>query len=79
MFEKSLRPQEVAISPGVRLVIVNDAGIRMAKLLELVGQHSSRHTAMFMNMVLGNLEQDAGEGGLREDVVLITAKRAGQV
>lgn len=79
VFEKSLRPQEVAISPGVRLVIVNDAGIRMAKLLELVGQHSSRHTAMFMNMVLGNLEQDAGEGGLREDVVLITAKRAGQV
>jgi hypothetical protein len=33
---------------------------------------------MFMNMVLGQLEQDAGEDGLREDLLLLTAKKAGQ-
>lgn len=78
VFDRALRPQELQMSPGVRLVLVNEAGLRLEKLLELVGQHSPRHTAMFMNMVLGNLEQAAGDDGLREDVVLITAKKAAQ-
>jgi HAMP domain-containing protein len=78
VFDKALRSQEVALSPGTRLVLVNEAGLRTAQLLDLVRQHTPRHTAMFMNVVLGTLEKDAGEGGLREDVVLITAKRAGQ-
>ena len=47
-------------------------------LLELLPQHSPRHTNMFMNMVLGTIEQDAGDDGLREDVVLITVKRETQ-
>jgi hypothetical protein len=29
-----------------------------------------------MNMVLGALEKDAGSGGLREDIVLMTVKRS---
>jgi hypothetical protein len=29
-----------------------------------------------MNMVLGGLEQDAGADGLREDVIVLTAKRS---
>ena len=78
VFDKALRSQEVTMNPGTRLVLVNEAALRSGQLAELVKQHSPRHTAMFMNMVLGSLEQDAGEGGLREDVVLITAKRAGQ-
>ena len=78
VFEKSLRPQEIEMSPGVRLVFGNDALLRSAGLLELLGTHSSRHTNMFMNMVLGTLEQDAGEDGLREDLVLITVKRESQ-
>ena len=78
VFDRALRPQELQMSPGVRLVLVNEAGLRLEKLLELVGQHSPRHTAMFMNMVLGNLEQGAGDDGLREDVILITAKKAAQ-
>jgi hypothetical protein len=28
--------------------------------------------------VLGGIEQDAGDDGLREDVVLMTVKKAGQ-
>lgn len=78
VFEKSLRPQEIAMSPGTRLVLGNDAMHRADGLLDLLRQHSPRHTNMFMNVVLGAIEQDAGEDGLREDVVLITVKKAGQ-
>ncbi|MCA8951633.1 MAG: SpoIIE family protein phosphatase [Planctomycetes bacterium] len=78
VFEKSLRPQEITMSPGTRLVLGNDALHRCEGLLELLQQHSPRHTNMFMNMVLGSIEQDAGADGLREDVVLMTVKKAGQ-
>lgn len=78
VFEKSLRPQEIEMSPGIRLVLGNDALLRAGGLLDLLRQHSPRHTRMFMNVVLGGLEQDAGEDGLREDLLLITVKRAGQ-
>lgn len=78
VFEKSIRPQEFAMSPGMRLVLGNDALLRQDGVLDLLRQHSPRHTNMFMNMVLGSLEQDAGSDGLREDVVLLTVKKAGQ-
>ena len=78
VFEKSLRPQEIAMSPGTRLVLGNDALHRAEGLLDLLRQHSPRHTNMFMNVVLGGIEQDAGVDGLREDVVLVTVKKAGQ-
>jgi hypothetical protein len=78
VFEKSLRPQEIAMSPGTRLVLGNDALHRAEGLLDLLRQHSPRHTNMFMNVVLGGIEQDAGDDGLREDVVLMTVKKAGQ-
>ena len=78
VFEKSLRPQEIAMNPGTRLVLGNDALHRAEGLLDLLRQHSPRHTNMFMNVVLGGIEQDAGADGLREDVVLITVKKAGQ-
>lgn len=78
VFEKSLRPQEIEMSPGTRLVLGNDAMHRAEGLLDLLRQHSPRHTNMFMNVVLGGIEEDAGDDGLREDVVLITVKRAGQ-
>lgn len=78
VFEKSLQPQEIAMSPGTRLVLGNEALHRIDGVLDLLRQHSPRHTAMFMNMLLGSVEQDAGEDGLREDVVLLTAKKAGQ-
>jgi hypothetical protein len=78
VFEKSLRPQEIAMSPGTRLVLGNDALLRSEGLLDLLRQHSPRHTRMFMNVVLGGIEQDAGDDGLREDVLLLTVKKAGQ-
>lgn len=76
VFEKSLRPQEIAMSPGTRLVLGNDALLRSSGLLDLLRQSSSRHTRMFMNVVLGGIEQDAGDDGLREDVLLMTVKRS---
>ena len=76
VFEKALRPQEIQTAPGIRFVLVNEAGIRHDGLLDLVKTNSPRHTAMFMNMVLGQVEQDAGSEGLREDVVLLTAKKS---
>lgn len=78
VFEKSLRPQEITMSPGTRLVFGNEALLRSEGLLDLLPQHSPRHTNMFMNMVLGSIEQDAGGDGLREEVVLLTVKRAAQ-
>lgn len=77
VFDKALRPQEIEMSPGTRLLVFNEGMLRMDGILERIEQHSSRHTAMFMNMVLGGIEQDAGDGGLREDAVLLTAKLAG--
>ena len=78
VFEKALRPQEIAMSPGTRLVLGNDALLRAEGLLDLLRQHGPRHTRMFMNVVLGGIEQDAGDDGLREDVLLLTVKKAGQ-
>ncbi|MBL8723729.1 MAG: SpoIIE family protein phosphatase [Planctomycetes bacterium] len=78
VFEKSLRPQEIDMTPGTRLVFGNDALHRSVGLLDQLRQLSPRHTTMFMNMVLGNFEQDAGADGLREEIVLLTVKRAGQ-
>lgn len=78
VFEKSLRPQEITMSPGTRLVLGNDAMHRSEGLLDLLRQHSPRHTNMFMNVVVGGLEQDAGADGLREDLILMTVKKAGQ-
>ena len=77
VFDKALRPQEIEMSPGTRLLVFNEGMLWMDGILERIEQHSSRHTAMFMNMVLGGIEQDAGDGGLREDAVLLTAKLAG--
>lgn len=76
VFEKALRPTPIEVSPGVRIVLVNEAGARLEDLEDLVREHAPKHTAAFMNMVLGQLEGMAGEGGLREDVVVLTAKRA---
>ena len=78
VFEKSLRPQSIEMSPGIRLVFGNDALLRTEGLLEALPQQSPRHTNMFMNMMLGSIEQDAGDDGLREDVVLITVKKGSQ-
>lgn len=78
VFEKSLRPQEITMSAGTRLVLGNDALHRADGMLDLLRKHSPRHTNMFMNMVLGGIEEDAGDDGLREDVVLLTVKKAGQ-
>ena len=75
VFEKGLRPESIAMQPGVRLVQTNDAGVRSQDLLDLVAAHSKKHTMPFMNLVIGTLEQDSGEGGLREDVLLLTVKR----
>ena len=76
VFEKGLRPEKVPMPPGLRLVLTNEAGVRLQELLDLVAEHSPKHTAPFMNMVLGGLVDEVG-GELREDVVLITAKRSG--
>ena len=56
-------------------MLANDAALRLDEFVELVQQHAPKHTAPFMNLVLGGLEAGAGEGGLREDVALLTAKR----
>jgi hypothetical protein len=76
VFEKALRPQEIQVAPGIRFVLLNEAGMRLDGVLDLIKSNSPRHTAMFMNMVLGQLEQDAGGEGLREDVVLLTVKKS---
>lgn len=78
VFDKALRPQELPMSPGTRLLLVNEAALRTDGFRDRAAQNSPKHTAMFMNMVLGGIEEDAGEDGLREDVVLLTAKRTGQ-
>jgi hypothetical protein len=77
VFDQSLRPQEITPSQA-RAALVNEAALLADQFLARVAQHSPRHTAMFMNMVLGGIEQDAGSDGLREDAVLMTAKRTGQ-
>jgi hypothetical protein len=75
VFEKGLRSTPIKLTQGMRIVIANDAAVRLSELQALVAEHSAKHTAPFMNLVLGTLESNAGEGGLREDVVLLTAKR----
>jgi len=76
VFAKSLRPVEVPMAPGTRLCVVNEAALRAAGFLALVQQHAPKHTAMFMNVVLGGIELDAGGDGLREDVLLVTVKKS---
>jgi hypothetical protein len=75
VFEKGLRSETIPVQTGTRLVQTNDAGVRMQDLLDLVQEHSPKHTAPFMNLVLGGVESAAGSDGLREDVLLVTAKR----
>ncbi len=75
VFEKGLRSATVTMGAGTRVALVNEAGLRLGGLEDLIVEHSPMHTAPFMNMVLGKLEAEAGEGGLREDVVLLTAKK----
>ena len=76
VFAKSLRPVEVPMAPGTRLCVVNEAAMRAEGFLALVQQHAPKHTAMFMNVVLGGIELDAGGDGLREDVLLVTVKKS---
>lgn len=64
------------MGPGTRLVLGNDALLRSAGLLDMLRQNSSRNTRMFMDVVLGGIEQDAGADGLREDVLLLTVKKS---
>ena len=75
VFEKGLRSVAVPVSQGVRLVVANEGALRLDDFTDLVSEHSPKHTAPFMNLVLGSLESNAGDAGLREDVVLMTAKR----
>jgi hypothetical protein len=75
VFEKSLRPAVIPLGQGTRLVQTNEAGMRLTGLTELVQAHSPKHTTPFMNLVLGQVEADAGKEGLREDLVLLTVKR----
>ncbi|MCA8941213.1 MAG: SpoIIE family protein phosphatase [Planctomycetes bacterium] len=76
VFEKGLRSEKLDMKQGTRLVLTNDAGVRMQELLDLVAEHSPKHTAPFMNLVLGAIEGDAGPEGLREDLLLVTAKKS---
>jgi len=76
VFEKGLRSQKLQLVSGMRLVLLNEAGLHQPDVQDIVAEHSPMHTAPFMNMVLGAIEEEAGEEGLREDVVLITAKKA---
>ena len=64
------------MSPGMRLILINDAGNHNDGFVESIREHSPKHTTPFMNMVLGELEEGAGDGGLREDVILLTVKRS---
>lgn len=76
VFEKGLRSQKLQLASGMRLVLLNEAGLHQPDVVDIVAEHSPKHTTPFMNMVLGAIEEEAGEEGLREDVVLITAKKA---
>jgi hypothetical protein len=76
VFERGLRSQKLQLVSGMRLVLLNDAGLHQPDVVDIVAEHSPMHTAPFMNMVVGAIEEEAGEEGLREDVVLITAKKA---
>lgn len=75
VFEKGLKPEKIPLRPGVRLVQTNEAGMRLQVFLDLVREHSPKHSVPFMNLTLAGLEEEAG-GGLREDVVLLSAKRS---
>lgn len=75
VFEKALRSTKIPVTAGVRCVLVNEAGSRLAELQDLLRQHSPKTTMAFTGLVLSAIEEGSGEGGLREDVVMITAKR----
>ena len=75
VFEKGLRSEPVLTSPGVRIVLLNEAGDRNEDLIESIRNHSPKHTVPFMSMVLGDLDASLGTGGLREDVILVTVKK----
>ncbi len=76
VFEKGLRSVKIPVTAGVRLVLVNEAALRVPAFESLVQTHSPKHTVPFMNLVLSSVEEEAGQGGLREDVILVTAKRS---
>ncbi len=76
VFEKGLRSRKLELVSGMRLVLFNDAGLNQPDVVDVVAEHSPMHTTAFMNMVLGAIEEEAGEEGLREDVILITAKKS---
>ena len=75
VFEKGIRSVAIPVTAGVRLVLINEAALRVPGFISLIETHSPKHTVPFMNLVLGNIEEES-EGGLREDVVLLTAKRS---
>ena len=76
VFAQTLRPETIEMSAGVRLVLTNDAGSRSQELLDLVQEHSPKHTAPFMNLVLAGVEAAADAEGLREDLLLLTVKKS---
>ena len=76
VFEKGLRSHKLQLVSGMRLVLFNDAGLHQPDVVEVVAEHSPMHTTAFMNMVLGAIEEEAGEEGLREDVIMMTAKKS---
>lgn len=76
VFEKGLRSESIEMQPGTRLVMTNDSGVRMQEFLDLVQEHAPKHTAPFMNLVLGGVESEAGSEGLREDLLLVTVKKS---
>ncbi len=73
VFEKGLRPEDVDVSPGYRLVLTNDAGHASQDFLDLIQEHSPKNTGAFMSLVLGGVEGD----DLAHDLLLLTAKRYG--
>ncbi len=76
VFEKSLRSTKIPLAAGTRLSLINEAGARNGEFLDLLREHSPKHTSPFLNLVLGAVEADADEGGgLREDHVLLSTKR----
>ncbi len=75
VFDQSLRAVAVPVAQGVRLVVANEAAHRIEDFTALVARHAPKHTTPFLHLVIGALQNGAGEAGLREDVVLLTAKR----
>ncbi len=76
VFEKALRSTRIPVTAGVRCVLLNEAGARRDDLAEILRQHSPKNTMAFMGLVLSAIEGESDEGGLREDVVVLTCKRS---